>query len=78
MPEVRAFSPMNLKSLRELENTRKKHQELEEQYETARQDSSGSEYGRDLELRSLKGLINQLKEEIVRCEAHLADRAKSA
>lgn len=69
---------MILKSLRELENTRKKLQELEEQYEAARQDTNRSEYGRDMEMRSLKGLINQLKEEIVRCEAHLADRAKSA
>jgi hypothetical protein len=69
---------MTLKSLRELENTRKKLQELEEQYETARQEPNGNEYARDLELRSLKGLINQLKEEIVRCESHMADRAKSA
>jgi len=69
---------MTLKSLRELENTRKKLQELEQQYENARQESHGNEYVRDLELRSLKGLINQLKEEIVRCEAHMADRAKPA
>jgi len=69
---------MTLKTLRELENTREKLQELEEQYETARQESNGNAYGRDLELRSLKGLINQLKEEIVRCEAHMSDRAKSA
>ncbi len=68
---------MTLKSLRELENTRKKLHELEQQYETARQESHGNEYARDLELRSLKGLINQLKEEILRCEAHMADRAKS-
>jgi flagellar biosynthesis chaperone FliJ len=61
---------MTLKSLRELENARKKLRELEEQYETARQKSNGNESGRDLELRSLKRLINQLKEEIARCEAH--------
>jgi hypothetical protein len=69
---------MILKSLRELENTRKKLRELEEQYEAARQESGGNEYAREMELRSLKGLVNQLKEEIVRCEAHLADRTKSA
>jgi len=69
---------MTLKSLRELENTRKKLQELEQQYETARQESNGNEYARDLELRSLKGLINQLKEEIVRCEAHIARPVKPA
>jgi hypothetical protein len=69
---------MTLRSLRELENTRKKLQELEQQYETARQESGGNEYGRELELRSLKGLINQLKEEIVRCEGHMARPVKSA
>ncbi|MGA2065494.1 MAG: hypothetical protein ABSG86_11015 [Thermoguttaceae bacterium] len=67
-----------MESLRELESTRTKLRELERQYETARQESSGNEYARDLELRSLQGLINQLKEEIVRCEAHMADRAKPA
>jgi hypothetical protein len=69
---------MTLRSVRELENTRKRLQELEQQYETARQESDGNEYGRELELRSLKGLINQLKEEIVRCEAHMAPPVKSA
>jgi hypothetical protein len=69
---------MTLNSPRELENTRTKLQELEEQYETARQQPNGNEYGREVELRSLKGLINQLKEEIVRCEAHMAGPAKSA
>ena len=61
---------MTLKSLRELENTRKKLQMLEQQYETAQQESDGNEYAHDLELRSLKGLINQLKEEIARFECH--------
>ncbi len=69
---------MTLKSIQELENTRKKLQELEEQYRIAGQESNANEYARDLELRSLKGLINQLKEEIVRCQAHLADRTKNA
>jgi hypothetical protein len=68
---------MTLKTLRELENTRKKLQELEEQYETARQESNGNQYARDLELRSLKGLINQLKEQIVRCDAHMSDSVRS-
>lgn len=69
---------MILKSLRELENTRKKLQELEEQYEDAQQESGRNEYAREMELRCLKGLINQLKEEIARCEAHMADRTESA
>jgi hypothetical protein len=69
---------MTLNSLRELENTRAKLKELEQQYEAARRESNGNAYARDLELRSLKGLINQLKEEIARCEAHAGDRAKPA
>ncbi len=67
---------MTMKSPRELENTRKKLQELEQQYEAARQESHGNEYARDLELRSLKGLINQFKEDIARFVAHTATRAK--
>jgi hypothetical protein len=68
---------MTLESLRELENTRAKLKELEQQYEAARREPNGNAYARDLELRSLKGLMNQLQEEIVRCEARVADRAKS-
>jgi flagellar biosynthesis chaperone FliJ len=67
---------MILQSLGELENTRKKLQMLEQQYEAARQESDRDEYVRDLELQSLKGLINQLKEEIARFEARIANRAK--
>ena len=59
---------MTIRSLRELENTRNKLAMLEQQYETARQESHVNEYARHLELRSLKGLINQLKEEVARCE----------
>jgi peptidoglycan hydrolase CwlO-like protein len=69
---------MTLNNLRELENTRAKLKELEQQYEAARREPNGNAHARDLELRSLKGLINQLKEEIVRCEAHVADRARPA
>jgi hypothetical protein len=69
---------MTLTRLRELESTRKKRQELEQQYETARQESNGNEYARGLELRSLNGLINQLKEEIVRCEAQMSHPVEPA
>jgi flagellar biosynthesis chaperone FliJ len=67
---------MILHSLQELENTKKKLQELEQQYEEARQDREGDEEVREWELQSLKGLINQLKEEIVRFEAHAATPAR--
>jgi flagellar biosynthesis chaperone FliJ len=59
---------MILRSREELENTRNKLQMLEEQYQAARQESGRDEYVRDIELQSLKGLINQLKEEIARFE----------
>jgi flagellar biosynthesis chaperone FliJ len=59
---------MILRSQKELENTRKKLRMLEEQYEAARQETGRDEYVRDVELQSLKGLINQLKEEIARFE----------
>ena len=64
---------MILRSLEELENTRKKLQMLEEQYETSRREPDRDEHVRDLELQSLKGLINQLKEEIARFECRATD-----
>lgn len=62
---------MKLRNRRELEATREKLRLLEEQYEAARTRSSTSEHVRELTLRSLKKLINQLKEEIARCECHV-------
>ena len=52
--------------------TRQKLRLLEENYEHAKADTSGSMHQRQLELRSLKQLINQLKEEITRAEAQHA------
>jgi hypothetical protein len=43
---------------------------LEERYERMRQQPAGDSHVRELTLRSLKGMINQLKEEIARYEAH--------
>jgi hypothetical protein len=54
--------------------TREKLRLLEENYERAKADTSGSTHQRQLELRSLKQLINRLKEEITRAEAHAAAR----
>jgi len=61
---------MTLQSVRELENTRKKLQMLESRYDAVYRESGGDEHIRELTLRSLKNLINQLKEEIARFEAH--------
>jgi hypothetical protein len=66
-----------IRSIRELENSKKKLQILEQQYEAARQDVDDDEELREIELRSLKGLINQFKEEIVRFEAHMKESAKT-
>jgi hypothetical protein len=63
---------MNLTSERELDNTKAKLVLLELWYEEARTDPDEDEHVRGLSMRSLKRLINQLKEEIARYEAHHA------
>ncbi len=63
---------MSLQSQRELETTRKKLRFLEERYEANQREQGGDEHVRELTLRSLKRLINQLKEEIVRFESRSA------
>lgn len=63
---------MSLNSPSECEATRQKLRLLEENYESARQDQSGTVHARELELRSLRQLINQLTEELVRYESHSA------
>lgn len=68
---------MNLQSFHELENMKKKLRELEQQYQEAQQEQDADEEVRSMELQSLKGLINQLKEEIARFEAHTARPADS-
>ena len=60
---------MNPNRIPELEPTRAKLRLLEDSYQAARLDRSGSAHMQELELRSLKQLINQLKEEIARHDA---------
>ncbi len=62
---------MNLQSKRELEVTRNKLKMLEEQYEATRNKPDADEHVRELTLQSLKKLINQLKEEIVRSQSRM-------
>ncbi|MBC7815306.1 MAG: hypothetical protein IAG10_00235 [Planctomycetaceae bacterium] len=69
---------MSLNSLSELEPTRAKLRLLEESYQAAQLDASGTAHTRELELRSLRQLINQLKEEIARFEAHEVLRTEEA
>jgi hypothetical protein len=60
---------MELKNDRELDNTLVKLESLKEAYEETRTDESLNERVREVSLRSLKRLINQLTEEISRYNA---------
>jgi hypothetical protein len=60
---------MSLQSQRELELTREKLQSLEQRYEAHEREQTGDQHVRELSMRSLKRLINQLKEEIARFES---------
>ena len=60
---------MNLQSHRELEATREKLRLLEERYEANKREQGGDEHVRETSMKSLKRLINQLKEEIARFES---------
>lgn len=65
---------MSLRNDRELAITKRKLQLLEESYDEARSEKDGDERRREIELQSLKRLINQLKAEIARYEAHQVAR----
>ena len=69
---------MELRSDRELVNTREKLKMLEEAFEETRVDESENASVRETSMRSLRRLINQLKEEIARYEAHQLADHKSA
>ncbi len=55
---------MKLQNVHELENTRRKLCELEEEYGVAMKRPIDNAHVRDATLNSLRRLINQLKEEI--------------
>jgi hypothetical protein len=65
---------MSIENRRQLENTRRKLQELEQLYTKKLNGSSATSHVMELTLRSLKKRINQFKEEIARFEA----RARSS
>jgi hypothetical protein len=60
---------VTLTSKRELNQTRRKLASLQQRYEATREDTGGDPHVRELTLRSLKKLMNQLQEEIARFEA---------
>ena len=63
---------MTLKNVIELANTRAKLRELEDRYQARRRETPANPHVQELTLCSLKRLINQLKEEIARFDAHQA------
>ncbi len=69
---------MKLQSGHELENTRRKLGDLEEAYAAAATRPIENVHAREATLTSLRRLINQLKEEIARYEAHQPSRRETA
>jgi hypothetical protein len=67
---------MNLKDELQLTVTKEKLSGLKDCYESIRQEKDGDAFVRDITLRSLKKLINQLTEEIARYEAHAGGGVK--
>ena len=61
---------MTIRNQRELGATREKLRLLEQRYHAKQDRKDGDAHVRDLTLRSMKRMINQLKEEITRFEAH--------
>ena len=57
---------MELKDKRQVQNTREKLRRLEECYDDEKRSPDGDAHSQELTLQSLKRIINQLKEEIVR------------
>ena len=61
---------MELKDEYEVEVTRSKLKVLEQRFEASRLEPAENAHLQELSLRSLKRMINQLKEEIARFESH--------
>jgi hypothetical protein len=66
---------MELKNQREVEVTRKKLQGLQEHYDAARGEPGPLTRARQLSLQSIKRMINQMTEEIVRYEARATSKS---
>jgi DNA repair exonuclease SbcCD ATPase subunit len=64
--------PMSIENRRQLENTRTKLHELEQQLAKTDQATPTDKHVRELTLRSLKKRMNQLTEEIARFEARVS------
>lgn len=69
---------MTIENRRQLAVTRKKLRMLEDRYASLKLEPAENPHVRELTLHSLKRLINQLKEEIIRFEAHVSPHAKKS
>jgi septal ring factor EnvC (AmiA/AmiB activator) len=69
---------MSIKNRRELQATREKLAWLEKEHDSVKNQSSGNPHTQQLTLRSLKAMINQLKEEIACFEAHAGASANGS
>ena len=69
---------MELKDERELEVTREKLRSLEARDQSVSQDPGDDAHIQELTLRSLKRMINQMKEEIARYESRRSPRGGKA
>ena len=69
---------MELKDQREVEVTREKLRSLEARYQAVSQDPGEDAHIQELTLRSLRRMINQMKEEIARIESHRSRREGKA
>ncbi len=69
---------MELKDEREVEVTRDKLRSLEARYRTIQDEPGEDAHIQELTLRSLKRMINQMKEEIARFEVHRSSGASRA
>ncbi len=69
---------MSITNRRELEATRAKLAWLEKEYDLVKHQPTDSPHSQELTLRSLKAMINQMKEEIACFEAHASAGAKGS
>jgi hypothetical protein len=69
---------MTLQNRRQLAVTQKKLRMLEDRYASLKLEPAENPHVRELTLHSLKRLINELKEEITRFEAHLSPHARKS
>jgi hypothetical protein len=61
---------MTIQTKQQLLNSKEKLRQLEEHYQRRKDEPTDNDYARQVSLRSLRRLMNQLKEEIIRFEAH--------